>query len=569
MSSLAPKFALKLSVLAAMVIILQFASLPLGYAQEPTTEATAEEDPQGQAILQLLAVIDGLRGEILALDEQHAITQGDEQEALALQRHDKYQLLINELREFTSVTTSYIDAGNDLIALLGSYRDEILATGTLIRLKIDTYRDRLQSNSLNRDNLTTTGLQGYLEDSDIMDLGYSLLLSYIQLVERLDFDPALSRQYLLDNLPQRLTFLTSRIQLSAERKRNFERMLAQQNGDADTQNLILLTEEKLTRDIDSLRHTIEIANTLGIETAAYQSIVVRTTGQISSDILNTQVIGVLFDEWWLDTKHSIRSNLFGALFKVAVFIFILLIFRLLASLIRRIVRRSVESSRFHLSVLLRNMLVSWISRAVMLVGFLVALSQVGISLGPVLAGLGVAGFIVGFALQDTLGNFASGVMILIYRPFDVGDVVEAGSAFGTVKSMNLVSTTILTFDNQTLIIPNNKIWGDTIKNVTAQKVRRVDLMFGIGYNDDISKAEAVLKDIIDQHEKVLADPKPIIKLHNLGESSVDFVVRPWCLTADYWDVYWDITRAVKMRFDAEGISIPFPQRDIHIIQTDA
>ena len=132
--------------------------------------------------------------------------------------------------------------------------------------------------------------------------------------------------------------------------------------------------------------------------------------------------------------------------------------------------------------------------------------------------------------------------------------------------MNLVSTTIATLDNQTLIVPNSKIWGDVIKNVTAQKVRRVDMVFGISYSDDIPHAERVFKEILEAQEKVLDDPAPIVRLHNLGESSVDFVVRPWVKTDDYWDVYWDVTREVKMRFDAEKISIPFPQRYVHIFE---
>ena len=132
--------------------------------------------------------------------------------------------------------------------------------------------------------------------------------------------------------------------------------------------------------------------------------------------------------------------------------------------------------------------------------------------------------------------------------------------------MSLVSTTILTVDNQTIVVPNSKIWGDVIKNVTAQDIRRVDTVFGISYTDDIAKAEQVLENILKQHDKVLDEPESVVKLHTLGESSVDFVVRPWVAVDDYWDVYWDVTRAVKIRFDKEGISIPFSQRDVHIYE---
>jgi small conductance mechanosensitive channel len=212
------------------------------------------------------------------------------------------------------------------------------------------------------------------------------------------------------------------------------------------------------------------------------------------------------------------------------------------------------------------MIVSTVRNLVFIFGILIAISQLGISLGPLLAGLGIAGFIIGFALQGSLSNFASGILILLYRPFDVGDTVEAGGVRGKVKNMSLVNTTFMTFDNQMLIVPNNKIWESVITNVTAQRTRRVDLMFGISYGDDIDQAEKVLREIVDAHDAVLDDPEPMIRLHELGDSSVNFIVRPWVKTADYWDTYWDLTKAVKQRFDKEGISIPFPQRDVHIIE---
>ena len=135
---------------------------------------------------------------------------------------------------------------------------------------------------------------------------------------------------------------------------------------------------------------------------------------------------------------------------------------------------------------------------------------------------------------------------------------------GVVDSMSLVSTTIKTFDNQVVIVPNGTIWGDVITNVTGCDTRRVDMMFGISYTDDINKTQKTLEEIVNSHELVLDSPKPVIRLHELGDSSVNFVCRPWAKTDNYWDVYWDITRTVKERFDKEGISIPFPQRDVHI-----
>jgi small conductance mechanosensitive channel len=232
--------------------------------------------------------------------------------------------------------------------------------------------------------------------------------------------------------------------------------------------------------------------------------------------------------------------------------------------VKRIVKKGLDESQLHLSELLRRMTLSIIRNSIIVLGILIALSQIGINLGPLLAGLGVVGFVIGFSLQDSLSNFAAGMMILIYRPYDVGDLIEACGESGLVSNMSLVSTTILTLDNQTIIIPNSKIWGDVVKNVTAQTMRRIDMIFGISYGDDIPKAEQVLQKILDSHDRVLADPAPMVRVHELGDSSVNFAVRPWVEMDDYWDVYWDITRSVKMRFDEEGISIPFPQRDVHM-----
>jgi len=258
----------------------------------------------------------------------------------------------------------------------------------------------------------------------------------------------------------------------------------------------------------------------------------------------------------------------GYLVKLLMLVAILFVFRIITRLVRTGLEKALDASNLNLSQLARRMLISMTSNIIMLFGILVALSQLGISLGPLLAGLGVIGFVVGFALQDTLGNFASGVMILLYRPYDVGDLIDIGDVEGQVYKMNLVSTSLLTLDNQLFIVPNSKIWGDVIKNVTAQKTRRVDMVFGISYSDDIPKAESILEDILKSHEKVLDKPEPMVRLHTLGASSVDFVVRPWVKVDDYWNVYWDVTRTVKMRFDEAGVSIPFPQRDVHIYNED-
>ena len=220
----------------------------------------------------------------------------------------------------------------------------------------------------------------------------------------------------------------------------------------------------------------------------------------------------------------------------------------------------------NLSTLLKDFIKVSVRRIILVIGFIVSLTLIEINVGPVLALIGAAGLVVGLALQSTLSNFASGMLILIYRPFDVGDIINIDGVTGTVDSMTLLSTSIKTFDNQHLVVPNNNIWGTTIVNVTGSRTRRVDLVFGIGYGDDMAKAERIMLDVVKKHELVLSYPEPIIKVNELADSSVNFVCRPWVKTENYLDVYWDITRQVKEEFDKQGVSIPFPQRDVHVHQ---
>ena len=360
--------------------------------------------------------------------------------------------------------------------------------------------------------------------------------------------------------------LVGKAEFAAGVAREIQRRLKLSSGDTELASALSATA--LNRDtlIGQLTTAVALMGRLDIDTTDYRTVLVRASAGVSMGIFDRGVVAQMMADGWKATRETLVKNSPDIVLKFIVFLAILLVFRMLSRLIRRGVGAAIDRSNSSMSTLLRDIMVSASGGAVMLLGILMALSQVGVSLGPALAGLGVAGFIVGFALQDTLGNFAAGGMILIYRPYDVDDLIEVAGVSGLVKNMTLVSTTIATYDNQVLVIPNSKIWGDVIKNVTAQKLRRVDLEFGISYSDDVEHAERVLRDLVEAHELVLSSPEPMIKLHTLGDSSVNFIVRPWVRTADYWTVYWDIMREVKMRFDREGISIPFPQRDVHVYE---
>lgn len=276
----------------------------------------------------------------------------------------------------------------------------------------------------------------------------------------------------------------------------------------------------------------------------------------------------LIDRWGRKAKDWVINDGPGILIKIIVFLVILLVFKILAKIAGRIMRKALSTPKLKASELLKDFFVTVVSKVVFLIGVLIAISNFGVDIGPLLAGVGVIGFVVGFALQETLGNFASGIMILLYRPYDVGDVISAAGVTGGVQSMSLVSTQIKTPDNQLLVVPNSKIWGDVITNVTANDTRRVDLTIGIAYSDDIDKAEQVLEQIVTSHPKVLKDPAPVIKVGELGASSVDMLCRPWCATSDYWAVYWDLTKTIKQTFDKEGLNFPFPQQDVHLYRNE-
>ncbi|MEG6509002.1 mechanosensitive ion channel family protein [Methyloligella sp. 2.7D] len=241
-------------------------------------------------------------------------------------------------------------------------------------------------------------------------------------------------------------------------------------------------------------------------------------------------------------------------------------------IIARLVRRSVARWIGHvknLSKLLQAFIVTVVYWITLALGLMIVVSMLGVDITPLFALIGGASFIMAFAFQDTLSNLAAGLMIMVYRPFDEGDYVDVGGVAGTVKAVSIVATTVTTPDNQIIVIPNKQVWGEVITNVTVSPTRRVDLTAGIGYDDDIEKATEVLEETVAAHPLVLQDPAPVVRVSELGDNSVNFIVRPWVRGADYWAVRWDLTRQIKEAFDKNGISIPFPQRDIHVYNASA
>ena len=194
------------------------------------------------------------------------------------------------------------------------------------------------------------------------------------------------------------------------------------------------------------------------------------------------------------------------------------------------------------------------------------ITALGVQTASIIALLGAAGLAVGLALQGSLSNFAAGVLIILFKPYKVGDYIEAGGVGGSVESLQIFTTVLITPDNKRVVVPNSQVTDGVITNYSANDTRRLDLVAGVSYSDDLDKVRAVLEGIIDDSEYVLDAPAPTIAVNELADSSVNFVVRPWVKTTDYWAAHFTLTETIKKRFDAEGISIPFPQTDVHVHQ---
>lgn len=233
-----------------------------------------------------------------------------------------------------------------------------------------------------------------------------------------------------------------------------------------------------------------------------------------------------------------------------------------AGLVRRAIRRALE--RAAVDTTLRPFVAGLVYYGVLAVVGVAVLSLFGIQTASLVAVLGAAGLAVGFALQGTLSNFASGVMLLLFRPLKVGDYVEVAGTDGSVIEIGIFSTVLNSPDNVRLVVPNSKIYGDTIKNYHGFDTRRVDLVIGIGYDDDIGLAIETIHSVLGDDDRVLPEPEPVIAVHELGDSSVNLVVRPWCDVSEYWPLRWDLTRRLKEELEAAGCSIPYPQRDVHL-----
>jgi small conductance mechanosensitive channel len=263
----------------------------------------------------------------------------------------------------------------------------------------------------------------------------------------------------------------------------------------------------------------------------------------------------------LNIEAMANTFIFPYAANIALAIVIFIVGRWLANTLTDVVVRLLKKSRMD------DMLISFVASItktiLLLFVAIAALNKLGIDTTSLIALLGAAGLAVGLALQNSLQNFAAGVMLIVFRPFKAGDFVELAGVAGVVENIGIFSSVLRTGDNRELIIPNGAIYGGIITNYSARSTRRVDMVFGVDYDDDLKAAKELLRAIILADDRVLSDPEPVVAVSELADFSVNFIVRPWVKSADYWPVLWDTTEKVKLEFDAQGLSIPYPQMDIH------
>lgn len=400
--------------------------------------------------------------------------------------------------------------------------------------------------------------------ADNLSATYKALINSTVVAERFGIDVAAEEAYLRDNLTETISNFSAFLDLTMAEAAGLTAASSAMPDDAELAARVHITRARVNRLAAVIERQAAMMEGIGLPTDQYQEQLLAATGEITAGIFDLDVITDLVQTWARLFVDYLTEQGPGFVFKTLIFFLIVYVFAQIAKLVQKALNRAMDHTVIKVSQLLRRMVSSASRNLILLVGILIAFSQIGVTLGPLLTGLGIAGFIVGFALQDSLSNFASGMMILLYRPFDVGDTIEAAGVRGKVSYMSLVNTTILTFDNQSLIIPNNKIWQDVIKNVTAQTELRVDMEFGITYEEDIDRVEKLLLEVVSADPRVLRNPEPTVKVGSFGDSSVNILCRPWVKTDDYWEVFWDLNKQVKQAFDREGITIPFPQRDVHV-----
>ena len=496
----------KISAVNKFIPLILVTVLWLSIADAQETDSALPEEVAVRMDV-LVADITSKKQNVELMTSRMDTREGVAADLLMLRREQVWSAMLQDTVALAELVVEQRNAGRDVSAYWTDVVDDLSAMPDEILIMLERVRSRARdefaTDDLNPKDFVISD-QRFFADIEAQDDLFEAMIAYVSIAGEFGLDASEVREFLVTEV--------------AEHAASVSMFLTRAQSDAATYRSAAATA-------GAMQSAVARLDELGLESRFYRQQLLTTTGEITTDVLDVGLVAEVVREWGGAVSAFGKARGPQLLFRALLIALILFVFWQLGKLLRRLLVKALSSARVSVSALLQDMIVSTARNIVFGIGILIAISQMGVSLGPLLAGLGIAGFIIGFALQDTLSNFASGVMILIYRPFDVGDFVEAGGVQGKVSHMSLVNTTFLTLDNQRLIVPNNMIWQTVITNVTAQHMRRVDLVFGVSYDDDLEKVEKLLHEIVNEHEAVLSEPEPMIKLHELAESSVNFIVR--------------------------------------------
>jgi small conductance mechanosensitive channel len=543
-------------LLGSLILALFWIGTSAALAQEADSTAQVLSPQEALADLsgQSSSELDAIRAEISGLEREVERSTGEVQ-ALALSRLDlrrteRRALMHRLVGAILTAEEDSLDAG-DLRAVVERYMPD---QASELRAEIGRLQQEEQRTRGRRDR-ASVGEQVSLEQQlDILSGRESdALVAFAESagqLESLAMEASAEGAFLESALETRGEQVSARLALSRELRRN----LTNQTDPSGEQQRVL--DARVARATEALQVTAGLMDERGLETSAYRRLLIQATGNITEDILDADVALGLISGWMESIKDWFRQNAPSVAFKLILFLLILLVTRTLARIAGRALERILRL-RAQSSELLLRTAVSLVIGGITAVGVLLALSQIGVEVGPLLAGLGVVGFIVGFALQGTLANLASGLLILFYRPFDVGDTVSAGGVTGQVLNMTLTATTLQSPDFIVLTVPNGKIWGGVIENKTANTYRAVLANFLVDPREDIEMVLRLLLEVTAENESVLQDPAPSATLVGITEKGLNVRFRATVPKDGYLNHVDSVLRDVKRRLDAAGVAFAY------------
>ncbi|MCP3979245.1 MAG: mechanosensitive ion channel [bacterium] len=547
--------------------VLVLCGAPLAAQQpEPEVALPVELSPLDKA-RQTLAALEQTTERTRELATRTRATSGDERELARIEGLE----LLDDLRDLTGELLKAIPSLDDSPEAVESLRGEVAEClryqGQLV-LSHRQHRSRELADLRRKRAKVAVEDSAELEDGintarETLDLGQKVGLEVVQRLETLGRPDDELHAELRELFEERADSLTMRLQLAtASRDRLQQQFDSAKKAGASAEQLELRTRVRavsLRADgiVKSLQKTADLLQKWDVDTSEYRQALILATGEITEDVLDTEVLVGLFGEglrklyeWILDRGPTL-------IFQLVVVVLFVVLFRWAGLLLWVGVRMILRPTK-----LLAGMVGRMIRPLATLIGLISGLWFLGANPAALLTGVGVAGVIVGFALQESLGSLAAGVFILVYRPYDEGDTVNVGGIVGTVKEMGLANTTIITFDNRRVFVPNRKVWGEVIENRSAEPTRRVEATVRIAYHEEVERAMTVIRELLGRHELVLEDPEPVVFVSKLDESHVELAVRPWTRVENWWPLMMDLQRVLTIGLREAGFEVPYPRRRI-------